>query len=313
MDWLAYIAPFAAIVLAVYGLLAILGKRHSIRKRIVAPGESTSPVLLRREEAASPLKGWLADRLSASGQWALKDPQGVSGVRSSLMHAGFRHPGALPIFYGIKAVVGLILPIPFLLWAIMSGRLQLSLLLLIAFLFGGLGFFLPQFFLQRLARGRQERIDGALPDVIDLLIICMEAGLALQAALNRVSEEIRDVCKDFYLELQLTAGEMRAGIDREQALHNLAHRTGVASVRSLVTLIIQSDKLGASIVQALRVHADFTRAQRTLRAEEQAAKLPVKILMPLVFFIFPCMFIVIIGPGIIQIAKHLLPILHGGG
>jgi tight adherence protein C len=312
MDWLAYIAPFAAIVLAVYGLLAVLGKRRSVRKRIVAPDKSVSPVLLRQHEASSPLKGWVAERLSASGQWALKDPEGVSGIRPQLIHAGFRHPSALAIFYGIKGAMGLLLPVPFLLVSLMSGRLQLPLLLMISFLFGGLGFFLPHLFLQRLAKGRQERIDRALPDVIDLLIICMEAGLALQAALNRVAEEIRDVCKDFYQELQLTAGEMRAGIDREQALHNLGHRTGVDSVRSLVTLIIQSDKLGASIVQALRVHADFTRAQRTLRAEEQAAKMPVKILMPLVFFIFPCMFIVILGPGVIQIAKHLLPTLGGG-
>jgi tight adherence protein C len=312
MDWLAYIAPFAAIVLAVYGSLAVLGKRHSVRKRIADPDKSVSPVLLRREEVSSPLKEWVAERLSASGQWALKDPEGVSGIRPLLIHAGFRHPSALPIFYGIKAVIGLLLPIPILLMALMSGRLQLSLLLMLAFLFGGLGFFLPQFFLQRMARGRQERIDRSLPDVIDLLIICMEAGLALQAALNRVAEEIRDVCKDFYQELQLTVGEMRTGIDRERALHNLGHRTGVDSVRSLVTLIIQSDKLGASIVQALRVHADFTRAQRTLRAEEQAAKMPLKILMPLVFFIFPCMFVVIIGPGVIQIAKALLPALSGG-
>jgi tight adherence protein C len=313
MNWLAYLAPFAAIVMAVYGILAVLGKRRSVRKRIVSPDKSASPVLLHQEESSSPLKGWLADRLSASGQWALKDPKGISGAKSLLIYAGFRHPSALPIFYGIKAITGLILPIPILLMAIMSGRLQLPILLLIAFLFGGLGFFLPHFFLRRMAHGRQERIDAALPDVIDLLIICMEAGLALQAALKRVAEEIRDVCKDFYLELQLTSGEMRAGIDREQALHNLGHRTGVNSVRSLVTLIIQSDKLGASIVQALRVHADFTRAQRTLRAEEQAAKMPVKIMMPLVFFIFPCMFVVILGPGVIQIAKHLLPVLHGGG
>jgi tight adherence protein C len=312
MNWLAYLAPFTAIVLAVYGLLVVLGKRHSVRKRIVVP-ESASPVLMRREEPSSPIKGWLADRLSASGQWALKDPEGISGVRSLLIHAGFRHSSALSIFYGIKAVMGLLLPIPFILLAIMQGRLQLSTLLLIAFLFGGLGFFLPQFFLQRMARNRQERIDQALPDVIDLFIICMEAGLALQAAMNRVAEEIKDVCKDFYQELQITAGEMRAGIDREQALHNLAHRTGVASVRSLVTLIIQSDKLGASIVQALRVHADFTRTQRTLRAEEQAAKLPVKILMPLLFFIFPVMFVVVVGPGVIQIIRNLLPALHGSG
>jgi tight adherence protein C len=115
------------------------------------------------------------------------------------------------------------------------------------------------------------------------------------------------VCNDFYIELQHTAGEMRAGINRDQALRNLSQRTGVQSVRALVTLIIQSDKLGTSIAQALRVHADTSRVQRGLKAEEKAGMMPVKIMLPLVFFIFPAIFVVAVGPGAIQIIRHLLP------
>ncbi len=307
---LAWLALFAGLVLFTYGALFILGNRRQVRKRIDAP-EEMRPAILKQEETKNPVLKRLLEWLSSSGKWALKDEAETSRIRGLLINGGFRHPKAPAIFFGIKALVGLLLPVPFLLVCIMHERLN-SMNLLLAFLLGGGGYFLPQVILGRMVKARQDRIDKALPDVIDLFIICMEAGLALQAAMNRVAEEIRDVCQDFYNELQITAGEMRAGISRDQALRNLSRRTGVASVRSLTTLITQSDKLGTSIAQALRVHADFIRTERTLKAEERAAKMPVKIMVPLVFFIFPAMFVVVIGPGAIQIMKNLFPALSGG-
>jgi tight adherence protein C len=183
--------------------------------------------------------------------------------------------------------------------------------ILISFGLAGVGYLLPQFILQKIVNRRHEKLDKALPDVIDLFVICMEAGLSLQATVNRVAEEIRPVCPEFYSELQITGGEMRTGIARDAALTNLGQRTGVQSVQSLVTLMNQSEKMGASIAQSLRVHADFVRTQRTLRAEEKAAQLPVKIMVPMVFFIFPALFIVILGPAVIRISQQLLPAMVG--
>jgi tight adherence protein C len=150
---------------------------------------------------------------------------------------------------------------------------------------------------------RQDRIDKALPDVLDLLIVCMESGLSLQATLNRVSDEVKGISMDLYKELQLTNAELKTGISREVALKNLGERTGVQNVKALVGLMIQSDRMGASIVQALRTHAAYLRVQRSQRAEEQAGKLPVKILFPLLLFIFPAIFVVVLGPAAVQMTK----------
>jgi len=206
--------------------------------------------------------------------------------------------------------VGFLLPIPFIMYIVIRGKVT-PVNLIFGFMLGGIGYFIPHYVLEKKVQRRQERIDKALPDVLDLFTICLEAGLGLQAAINRVADEIKSMCYDFYVELQLLAGEMRGGIVRDEALRNLAKRTGVQSVRALATLIIQSDKLGTSISQALRVHADTSRVQRGLRAEEKAGQMPVKIMIPLIFFIFPAIFVVAVGPGAIQVARNLLPRLSG--
>ncbi len=311
MTLLAWGGTFVAVVLMTYGLMMAYGSRRLLRKRLeepvaVAPRAGVS--VLRQHESANPLLRRLFNWLTLSGQWGLKDAEEVSRVRELLIHGGFRNPKAPAILYGLKVTVGLLLPVPFVLYAIMHERLNFA-NMVVAFLLAGLGYFLPQFFLGRIVKARQEKIDRALPDVLDLFIICMEAGLALQATVNRVAEEIRPVCQEFHKELQITSGEMRTGISRDLALKNLGQRTGVQSVQSLVTLMIQSERLGTSIAQSLRTHADFVRVQRTLRAEERAAKLPVKILAPLILFIFPAMFIVIIGPAAIKIAQNLFSVL----
>jgi tight adherence protein C len=175
--------------------------------------------------------------------------------------------------------------------------------LMVAFLAAASGFYMVPYLLRLLTSRRQDRIDKALPDVLDLLIVCMEAGLSLQATINRVSDEVKSISIDLYKELQLTNAELRTGINREIALRNLGERTGVQNVKALVGLMIQSDRMGASIVQSLRTHAAFLRVQRSQRAEERAAKLPVKILFPLLLFIFPAIFVVVLGPAAIKITK----------
>ncbi len=301
---------FLAVVLMTYGISVTYGGRQKLKKRMDEPeGPEAALAIFRQDKVVSPLKKRFFDWLTSFGKLVSQN-QEETKLRTLLIHANFRGPSALTIFYGLKVFCAIILPLPVFLLLIVRGKLGL-LPLVGAFMVGGIGYALPQYLLLRMARSRQEKIDRALPDVVDLFIICMEAGLALQATINRVADEIRAVCQDFYDELQITSGEMRTGISRDSALRNLAKRTGVQSLQSLVTLMIQSEKLGTSLAQSLRAHADFSRQQRTLRAEEMAAKLPVKIVIPLVFFILPAMFIVIIGPGAITMAKTLLPLLYG--
>ena len=169
-----------------------------------------------------------------------------------------------------------------------------------------LGYYLPKYILQKALKQRQNRIDRTLPDVLDLMIVAMEEGLSLQSTLNHVADEVKRISKDFHGEQRITNAELRTGIPRDNALKNMGERTGVQSVKSLIGLMIQSEKMGASISQSLRTHADFVRVQRAQKAEEMAAKLPIKIIFPTLLCMFPAIFIVILGPAAIQIYHTLL-------
>jgi tight adherence protein C len=302
-------AIFLSAAILTYGISVARDERQRLKKRMSEIETAPVAAIFRPQEQSNPLIKRIIARFSSFGKMAQKDTE-ETALKKMLIHADFRSPSAPTIFYGIKGISALLLPIPLILFFITRSQLT-PVTLLVTIVIGYVGYSLPQFVLSRLVRSRQDRIDRALPDVIDLFVICMEAGLSLQPTINRVADEIRSVCEEFYTELQITAGEMRTGIPRDAALRNLGKRTGVDSLQSLVTLMIQSEKLGTSLAQSLRAHAEFTRTQRTLRAEEMAQKLPVKIVVPLVFFILPAMFIVIIGPGAIQMAKTLIPLLYG--
>lgn len=169
-----------------------------------------------------------------------------------------------------------------------------------------LAFYLPDIWLKQITDKRKERLLKALPDALDLLVICVEAGMGLDSALKRVGDELNLSYPDLSGELYLLNLEMRAGKQRRDALKNFAMRTGLAEIKSLVTLLIQTDKFGTSVATALKVFSDSFRTQRFQRAEEKAAKLPVSILIPLILFIFPALFVVILGPAAINIYQHLL-------
>jgi tight adherence protein C len=298
--YLLWIAPFVTFALLTYGILLYCNHRRIIKDRFKKVTSSSLPLFQRKEE--NNLKKQLLEWISFLSKWSIKDKEEVSKVRISLLHAGYRHPKAPAIFFGIKALTAFILPVPYLMGKAVNGNLTLS-HVATALVIAGVGFYLPQYVLNTLARRRQDRIDKALPDVLDLLIVCMEAGLSLQATLNRVSDEVRSISSDLFNEFQVTNAELRTGIPRETALRSLGERTGVQNVKALVGLMIQSERMGASIAQALRTHASFLRVQRAQKAEEKAAKLPVKILFPMLFFIFPAIFIVILGPAVIQVSK----------
>jgi tight adherence protein C len=168
-----------------------------------------------------------------------------------------------------------------------------------------IGWVVPPFVIRHRITRRQKNIVRALPDALDMMVVCVEAGLALNQALLRVSEEITNVSPLMGEHLAMVNLEIRAGTARDEALRNLGERTGVPDIKSLVTMLIQTDRFGTSIATALRVHADTLRSKRRQRAEEAAAKTTIKLIFPLVFFIFPAMFVVILGPALIQIVNTL--------
>jgi len=271
-----------------------------VKIRAASPGPLQSVTLLRCPEKQSGFKKWALGWLAFSGEWALPNMDKVSAMRKELILAGYRHPKAPAIYLGLRVVTAIAFTFPILLFLIIKGKLA-PMSLIVAFASSMLGFYLPAKLLAVKTRARQERLDRALPDILDLFVISMDAGLSLNAALHRVAEEIQGVFHDFSEELQITAAELRAGITWDEAFDNLAKRTGVQSIRSMVSLMMQSGKLGGNIGDALRHHSEFTRTQRILRAEEKAAKLPVKMVIPMLFCIFPAIIIVVVGPGLIHI------------
>lgn len=171
---------------------------------------------------------------------------------------------------------------------------------------GLLAFYLPDIWLKQITDKRKERLLKALPDTLDLLVVCVEAGMGLDSALKRVGDELSLNYPDLSGELNLLNLEMRAGKQRRDALNNFAMRTGLDETKSLVTLLIQTDKFGTSVAKALKVFSDSFRTQRFQRAEEKAAKLPVSILIPLILFIFPALFVFILGPAVISLYRNFI-------
>jgi tight adherence protein C len=185
-------------------------------------------------------------------------------------------------------------------------------MLLICIALAILGFFLPNVYIWFVAKGRQKAMVKALPDALDLMVVCVESGLGLDMTFKRVGDEIRPIDSNLSDEFHLTNLEIRAGRPRDESFKDLSVRTGLAEVHNLMTILVQTSRFGTSVAKALRVHADAMRIKRRQLAEEQAAKSTVKLIFPLIFFIFPAIFVVLVGPGAIQIASVLFPVLGGG-
>jgi tight adherence protein C len=228
-------------------------------------------------------------------------PSDVSRTRKWLIQAGYREQRHLTIYVGSRLLLALVA----MALAIIIEGAKFDLLVVIAV--GAFGFFIPRFVLKRMIRNRQRRITVALPDALDLTVICVEVGLALDQALMRVGEDLRHAHPDLSDEFHLVNLEMRAGKPRAEALRNLVDRTGVDDVRALVATLIQTDRFGTSVSQALRIHSDSLRTERRQRAEEQAAKTTIKMIVPLVVFVLPSIIFVTLGPAIIELFRILMP------
>jgi len=233
----------------------------------------------------------------------------LAGARLLLNQAGIRSAGA----YHNYLVIRWVLPVALVVLAMAGGKIagvttrSLFLMVLSA---GIVGFLLPDFVLRKKIRKRQEEITDSLPDGLDLLVVCVEAGLGLNAAFVKITEEFRLSSPALSEEFDVVNREMVAGKPRQEALRALSERTGVEEVKSLVAMLIQTEKLGTSLAQSLRVHSDSLRMRRRQKAEEAAAKTTIKLVFPLVFLLFPALFIVILGPGIIHVINVLMPTMH---
>jgi tight adherence protein C len=218
----------------------------------------------------------------------------VSVARQRLVRAGFRQDQGLKALYGAKVL----LPIIFLGIAFAAGFMEKNLFMSCAIAIGG-GFLIPDFYLGHLISKRQKAIHRGLPDVLDLLVICIEAGLSLDQATARTADELVKAQPELADEMHMVVLEQRAGRPRGESWKNMADRTGVDSVRNLVSMLVQSEQLGTSVAKTMRVHGDTLRTQRVQQVEEEAAKTSVKLVFPLVFFIFPSLFVVLLGPAVL--------------
>ena len=237
------------------------------------------------------------------GEKAPRSPKELGQLRLRLVQAGFRRDEALTIFFGIRVSLALVL------FAVFSTSIITRPNITLALAGVGAGYVLPGMVLARLAKRRAHKIRLSLADALDLLVVSVEAGLGLDQAMTRVGDELAFAYPDLSAELRLVNLELRAGKARADALRNLADRTGVDDLSSLVTMLIQTDKFGTSVAQSLRVYSETLRTKRRQRAEEAAAKTGVKMVFPLVLCIFPAIWVVTIGPAAIKFVTVLFPML----
>jgi tight adherence protein C len=304
MDPLTYAIVAFVLVAAVTFLAGAVPLRRwtGIRVRpLTAPeGEVLPPSILRWEDEASTRWHRTVERIGQA-MGPRKEPD-VSRFRRRLAWAGYHNPRAVELFVGAKFAVALLFAAAYPLYGLFIQRVLPS-PLPIAFFLGGAGFFLGDLWLEARIRARQGAIVRALPDVLDLLMVCVEAGMGFDAAVARVAQQPQVVKSPLHQELLRMHLEVRVGRPREEALRALADRTGVEEVKSMVGTFIQADRLGTSLGRTLRIHAESARVARRHRAEERAYLAPLKMLFPIVFFLLPSFFLVAMAPPLLRLAE----------
>lgn len=294
---------FLAVTLGLIGLFLWLVPTRTEQRLQAMAGPAERP---RWTESIVKIAGPLAKLSLPTGDWE------NSPLRIKFLNAGIRHEDARLIYFACKTV----LPLFFAALAFIALRTmnQAGMTFLFYVMLSALlGCYLPNIFLHFIIKARQREIFENFPDAADLMLVCVEAGLGLDAALTKVAEEIQIKSVALAEELHLTNLEMRAGGTREKSLQNLALRTGVEELSTFAVMLMQADKFGTSIGDSLRVFSDDLRHKRQVRAEELAAKVPTKMLFPLVVCIFPSIIMVIMGPAAIQIIRIIMPMLGGQG
>ncbi|MBN2477010.1 MAG: type II secretion system F family protein [Pirellulales bacterium] len=271
-----------------------------------------------RKDEAAVRKGDKMTRVLEKATPALAKPlqpkseMELGKLKTKLANAGFRHESSGSIFLGLK-FLGLLFGL------LMGGSTVVTIngvtqnAMLSTLAIAGLCFYLPDIVVGFLARRRKQAIFHGLPDALDLMVVCVEAGLGLDQAMRKVAEEMKKIYRVLAEEFALANFQLQMGRSRSEVLHELGLRTGVSDLRSLAGTLIQADKFGSSIAQALRVQSDSMRTRRRQMAEEKAAKTAVKLIFPLVIFIFPGIFVILVGPAAITMVRDMFPMMNGGG
>lgn len=310
LPWLIQAAVFLTTVLIVVGVgFWVFGVTSPVRRRLkeIADPEGRKTHEVHREGAFS--VRWvepMAKAIMPDEDWRR------SRLKTRLVQAGFRSHQAMTIFLAAKIAMAFVLPLLIVLPLYLAGTFghQPSLAVLLVSASGLLGFFAPDIYVLQQHQARRQVITESFPDTLDMLVVCVEAGLSLDAGILRVSREMVHAHPEIADELQLVSLELRAGKSREDALHGLFDRTGVEDIKSLASILIQAERFGTSIASSLREHADEMRLMRIQTAREKAAKLPVKLIFPIIFFIFPALFLVILGPAAIRIYTGLFGVFR---
>ncbi|HKS29451.1 MAG TPA: type II secretion system F family protein [Pyrinomonadaceae bacterium] len=303
------ISTFVCITLGVVGLYWALFRPASaaterLKQMQDGAGIAAATASVTLTEESQPMAD-LAERI-ASPISRLVPPSALEArkIQKQLMQAGFRGENAPLIYRALQLTSLVFFPAVVAFGCALMGRSVSDAMLFILFAFV-IGFFLPRFLLARLIKGRQQRVRWGLADALDLMVVSIEAGLGLNAAMMKISEELKTVHPDISGEFELANLEIRVGRERDEALRNLAERTGVDDLRSLVAMLIQADRFGTSIARAVRVFSDSLRTKRRQRAEQAAQKAAVKLLFPLALFLFPTLFIAILGPAALNLIDTL--------
>jgi tight adherence protein C len=287
---------FGSLIIAGGALAFMPNKAAAIDRRL-------EELTLGREEEQKPRLQALIGLFKRIGEKVPRSPKELGPLRLRLVQAGFRRDEAITIFFGIRVMFALVLFMFFSTSIVARPNMTMALAGL------GAGYVLPGMALARMAKRRAHKIRLSLADALDLLVVSVEAGLGLDQAMSRVASELQFAYPQLSEELKLINLELRAGKPRAEALRNLADRTGVDDLSSLVTMLIQTDKFGTSVAQSLRVYSETLRTKRRQRAEEAAAKTGVKMVFPLVFCIFPAIWVVTIGPAAIRFMTVLFPMI----
>lgn len=305
---------FAMVFLSVAGLVLGIGlwlnRNEALDRRLGQLGNKSNE---NSEEVAALWQAKVA-KVAAPLAWLSTPKEGwdASNFRIRLMQAGLRGPGWPVIIFAAKTALSLTLPSLFLLFNSMGSAPATSQgTLFYLLILAALGYYFPNLVLAKMISQRKRELEESMPDAVDLMTVCVEAGLGLDAAMNRAGEEIQLRSQALADELRLVGLEMRVGSTRENALRNFALRTGVDDIATFVTILLQSGHFGTNVADSLRVLSETMRERRKIRAEERAAKIPLKLLFPLIFFIFPSMFLVLLGPPLMGIFRVLFPALNG--
>lgn len=312
-SWLVLLVIFFAVFFAVVAVSALLAGRNPVERRLageaVLPDDELQIDALRRKNQDGPWSQLLG---SIEKRFAPTDERKRSSMSQKMIQAGYYSPTAVRNFYALRILCAAGLPVLFIAYQVLfPSELSVERMLFMTALTCFTGLILPTAWVNRRIGSRQLEITEGFPDALDMLVVCVEAGLGLDAAFNRVGSQFAQSHPILAEHFGLVALEFRAGKSRSEAMRSFAERIGLQEINSFVTLLIQSEALGTSIAQTLRVHSEEMRAKRMLRAEEKAQRLPVMLSIPLVLGILPAMLCVSLLPGVIRIIRILIPALTG--